>query len=115
LSQEFRPKRFFDAVSTHIDLPKRVSSIVVAHFIPDVLPYLKTVGRITDVLALVPKPKSIDHDVYEILQPQFRIERVTREELQVGNVLSDLIASSAREVVLFDIGGYFSPLLTRIW
>lgn len=114
LSQEFRPKRFFDAVATHIELPERVSTIVVAHLIADVLPYLKTLGRITDVLALIPKPKSIDKDVLTTLQPQFRIEQSTREDLQQGDLISKLVASSDKRVVLFDIGGYFAPLLRAL-
>jgi 8-oxo-dGTP pyrophosphatase MutT (NUDIX family) len=119
LSNEFRPKRFFDSLAKSLDLPKRVSTIVVAHFIPDVLPYLNTLSQISDVRALIPKPKSIDAAIMEKLKRRFRIESVTREELANGDMLTQLIDGVSDEVVLFDIGGYFAgrpdaPLLTKL-
>lgn len=114
LSSEFRPKVFFDRLIKHLDLRQQISTIVVTHLLPDVQVYLHALNKISSVIRIIPKPKSIVPSVYETIKSHFLIENADRQKIQTTNFLAELIESSEQNVVLFDIGGYFAPILNNL-
>jgi adenosylhomocysteinase len=112
LSKDVRATMFYDRIIACLDVRPRVDTIVIAHFIPDVLPYLDALSQISNVRTIIPKPKSIVRAVERRIQRQFSVTAFTREEIAKGGVGS-LISNSPR-VALLDIGGYFAPVLSRL-
>lgn len=114
LSGEFRPKIFFDRLSKQLQIPVGSNTIVVAHMLQDAQVYLRTLDKVSHILTVIPKPKSIDPTVLNVAQTHFTIEQINREILHTSNIVHDLLKSAEDRVVLFDIGGYFAPLINDL-
>lgn len=114
LSQEFRPKKFYERLVGRIDSERKVGTIVVMHFLPDVFSHLRTLDKVSEIITLIPKPKSIVQNVYDMVQSRFHVQKATRELIQNTDIIAKTIASTDREIILFDIGGYFAPILNDL-
>lgn len=114
LSGEFRPKVFFDRLSKQLQIPAGANTIVVTHLLQDAQVYLRTLDKVSHILSVIPKPKSIDTTVLSTARTHFTINQSDRETLQTSNIVHDLLRSAAGRVVLFDIGGYFAPLVNDL-
>jgi len=68
---------------------------------------LKSLGQATHIEALIPKPKSIEQKILDLIQSKYTVKHATREEVQTGNLIAEIIDSAKDDVVLIDIGGYF--------
>jgi adenosylhomocysteinase len=112
LSYEFRTKKFYDAIirtqnSTYPD----ACAVVVSHVIPDCVYYLRAINQLWPIIALIPKPSSIDQTTYDRIKDVFPITHITRDALDSpGNPLINIIGNCHQKVILFDIGGYFSKI-----
>lgn len=90
-----------------IDL-KEYRSIVVSHIIPDCLEYLESLNHICPIKLLIPKPNSIDEEIYNKVKLKFPIEKITRSEIMNSEIIDNIIKESDKKIIIFDIGGYFS-------
>lgn len=107
-----RSRRFFASLLNTIQLPS-VSTIVVAHMIPDVIEYLQALSKTSSLRGVIAKPRSIDPSVIERLKADgFEIVRHARDSHTLRNYLDCKIAESASPVVLMDVGGWFTPLVS---
>lgn len=111
LSREFRPQKFYNSLIKMLGLEQHVSSVVVAHAIPDAVDYLNAVAQVSQIRALLPKPRSIVPSVLRSLEKRFNVVQLTREQIAGGGAVSDILVSANGGAVLFDIGGYFAPVL----
>lgn len=111
LSGEFRPKIFFDRLTKMLNIEEQFSTIVVTHLLPDVMVFLHTINKISNLLTVFPKPKSIDHNVLKIARDCFTIHETDRESLQKTDVVVELFGKAEGKVILLDIGGYFAPIM----
>ncbi|MBM4065731.1 MAG: NUDIX domain-containing protein [Planctomycetes bacterium] len=114
LSEEFRPKIFFDRLTKALKIDEQFNTIVVTHLLPDVLVFLRTINKLSNLLAVFPKPKSIDRNILEEAKTHFTIYETNRESLQKTSIVSDLIKKANGKVILLDIGGYFAPMVNNI-
>lgn len=110
LSGEFRPKIFFDRLTKILNIEERFNTIVIAHLLPDVQVFLKTINKLSNLLTVFPKPKSIDRNVLEIARTYFTIHETNRESLQKTGIVAELFDKADGKVILLDIGGYFAPI-----
>jgi 8-oxo-dGTP pyrophosphatase MutT (NUDIX family) len=114
LSEEFLPRQFFRQVMDAANPPRRFSTIVVTHLLPDARSYLEAVSSISFIQAVIPKPKSEVREIRRILEKQFPIVGLSREEIRLGEPLYRLIDGFNGEFLLLDIGGYFAAVANSL-
>jgi adenosylhomocysteinase len=118
LSIESARRRFFIGITREFPLDahegKSTRTIIVTHVLPDAVEFLEAVGRQTNLIAIIPKPKSKDITTCKRLKDSgFPILDVEREQI-VPAVLDALTKSGNDRTVLMDIGGWFVPLLKEL-
>lgn len=114
LSQEFLPRQFFRRVAELANYRNRCSSVAVTHILPDVLSYLQALSSVTYVQAVIPKPKSIVAEIKTNLEKEFPLVELSRMEISAGERLFEILDTSNDDFILFDIGGYFAPVVNRL-
>lgn len=116
LSVEFRTKEFYHSLITECGWSfPAARSVVVCHMIPDCLYYLRAINQIFPILAIVPKPNSIDADVIARVEKEFECVRIDRPSINTtSNPLLAKAQATDDKVILFDIGGYFAEI-DRTW
>ncbi len=121
-----KAQTFFDEVIEHrlkkdsnfrkfYELPRNAKGlIVVAHINPQSISYLKAVQEHFSLIALIPKPKSIDKITYEYLENAgFPFVHCTRDELAKISYPKpqELIERVGDKIFgIVDIGAYFAPI-----
>jgi S-adenosylhomocysteine hydrolase/8-oxo-dGTP pyrophosphatase MutT (NUDIX family) len=108
----FAIQSFYTELSSQVHLPEGIETIVITHFLPDTIYYLQALARLTNVTALIPKPKSIVSQVETKLAQEFNVVHIERS---TGTAtLTRMINNIHKPTILLDIGGYFAdlPLLT---
>jgi len=114
ISRELRQRHFYNQILQELSLAKRGNAIVVAHMLPDVLEYLIAVKKVANVLAVIPKPKSIVPNVQQKVQTKFNVLPLTREELRNVESVASLVKHADDPIVIFDIGGWFAPIINDL-
>jgi len=113
--EEHQTRSFFDDVSRPLRELPRVSCVTVAHLIPDVFPYLRAINGSFNPIAIIPKQNSIVDKVKQQLERSWNIRGdLKREVIANGNQFGDLLSTAEGKFVLFDIGGYFSPVVHKL-
>ena len=87
-------------------------AVVVSHIIPDTVHYLRAIDTIFPIQTIVPKPNSINEKTYTIVQKDFKISHVCREDMaqDTGNEVIKILENTDEKILLFDIGGYFAHI-----
>jgi S-adenosylhomocysteine hydrolase/8-oxo-dGTP pyrophosphatase MutT (NUDIX family) len=111
LTKETRASAFYERVVDHLEMHHPTDTVVVAHLIPDVIPFLTALSRVSHVLAVIPKPRSVVKDVRDRLENDFVLRSMDRETI-AQHGLGPLVAHSDG-LALLDIGGYFAPLISN--
>jgi S-adenosylhomocysteine hydrolase/8-oxo-dGTP pyrophosphatase MutT (NUDIX family) len=99
---------FYTELSSQIRIPEKIDTIVVSHFLPDTIHYLRALERLTNVTALIPKPRSIVPQVETLLASEFNVIHIERSSGK--EKLSNLLEQIHNPTILMDIGGYFADL-----
>lgn len=111
---EVQTRLFFADVCNPLRAFTDVSCVAVAHFIPDVFPYLDAVKQAFDVLGIVPKPRSIVPEVEIRLRQSFNIWPLSRESINAHTPFLDFLGEPKNRFLLLDIGGYFSEIANEL-
>jgi S-adenosylhomocysteine hydrolase/8-oxo-dGTP pyrophosphatase MutT (NUDIX family) len=111
LSNELRQRRFYDNVVNALSSAERAEAIVVSHILPDVLEYLSAVQNVANVGCVIAKPKSIVPALLEKVKTKFRVLDITREHLAEVDKALSVMGNSDGKFVIFDIGGWFAPVI----
>ena len=111
-----RVRAFFSEIVARKPLTARPASVVVTHLLPDRPFFLDAVSRVTDIVALLPKPKTESFEVRGWLKHRFPIHRLNRDLFSSKQTAIAFLEPIIRDknFVLIDIGGYFSPSLEAI-
>jgi adenosylhomocysteinase len=112
LSHEFRQKRFYDNLIQRLKVDDQATLIVITHILPDVLESPKALQTIAHIAAVIPKPKSIVEKIYQTVTSEFNVVMVTRD--QIADTTRTLLEGLNGKVVLFDIGGWFAPVIEKL-
>jgi adenosylhomocysteinase len=88
--------------------------VVVTHLLEDRPWFLKAVSQLGDVVAIIPKRKSIVPRVRDLLRLQYKMLDITRSELETEEGVKRHLGSVQRDLPLsiLDIGGYFAPMVS---
>lgn len=117
LSERARLDAFFDRVATRFAPTERVASLLVTHLLPERPAFVRGVGRTTELLAVLPKPKSI-HDAArrQVEADGYMCDRLSRELFADADLALNYLEDRAagERLVLADVGGYFAPALAEI-
>jgi len=114
LSREFNVKRFYELLIREFTMAERPAVLAVAHLLPDSPVFLQALKKAANVLAVIPKPKSIVETIYQTLDADFKLLNATRENLQNPDFISAVLEPNTSPTVIFDIGGYFAPVINEL-
>lgn len=99
-------------------IPKYDGKIVlIGHVRHEFTPFFNVLNEVADVACVLPKPKSIIPSAFDDLKDKTLIRALNRDEFSRSDgggldFLKEVAGSS--ELLLFDIGGYFSPIIYEI-
>jgi adenosylhomocysteinase len=113
LSRELRQRQFYDTITRRLQPIQHAHALIVTHILPDVLEYLSALANIADVRAIIPKPKSVVPSILQKVGSKFPVTSVTRDQLRDVDAIMSLL-EDAPAVVLFDIGGWFAPIVNDL-
>jgi adenosylhomocysteinase len=117
LSRDYRPKIFFmKLLEKFADIEKsKVNTLIVAHFLPDVLPYLETLHLFSNIIGIIPKPKSKNKVILDKLKKaNFNVIETNRMKIKDTEIIDKMIENLNGNIILIDIGGYFAPIIERL-
>ena len=114
LNQKYKIKQYYNKIIEFFNLNlKEYNSIVISHIVPDCKEYLEAINYICPILKLIPKPNSIDKETFEEIKDKYSMLRVTRDEIDTNYELKKAIKESDKNIIIFDIGGYFSRWIQK--
>jgi adenosylhomocysteinase len=108
--------RYFREIVCFYGLPRRPTTVLVTHVLPERPVFISALAATTDLASLIPKPRSIHELTLDRVSGTVPVHRLSRSECgDPERLLSHLEACAARRpVVLVDIGGYFANALPEI-
>lgn len=105
-------KRFYVSLVNHFKIEKTVDALAVSHLLPDASEFLEALSVRTNLLGIVPKPRSLNPAIRAKLeQSGVPVHALSRDE--IVRKIPDLLGGSQRSVLL-DIGGWFVPALDQL-
>lgn len=108
---------FFDRVlATESHPGRRPPVCLVTHILPDRPPFLRALSTIADIVAIIPKPGSVDPQTLRWLgRNDFPVVHATRDQLRSTSFGAISRAAGPRpdELLVLDMGGYFAPAARR--
>lgn len=110
LGRDSARRRFYIRLVNDFGPVHRVNTIVVTHLLPDSFDFIDALARSTNLVGVIPKPKSIHPPTKKRLaECGIPILEISRSE--VVEKVKSLLNNSTERAVLLDIGGWFSPLI----
>ncbi|MFH5207870.1 NAD(P)-dependent oxidoreductase [Antrihabitans sp. NCIMB 15449] len=111
-----RVRAYYQAVVDVLPKSEHVHCISVNHTAPNSTLFVNAISKIVTVDAILAKPSSYDLPERRAIQNSLNkpIRKLDRDELKGSEWLTSLISETgapARDIVLADIGGYFSPFI----
>lgn len=89
--------------------------IIVTHLLPDRHMLLDSLSKLSHIIAVIPKQKSIHIPTLEKLENTYNFEFLSRSQIAETEVIDELIEkSNLQKIILLDIGGYFAPIINRL-
>lgn len=115
LNSNLKIRRYYSKIieEFNINLKEEYESIVVSHIIPDCLEYLDALNLICPIKCLIPKPNSINKEIYEKIKQKYKIKKIKREDIINDKELDEQIKSGKKKIIIFDIGGYFAEYIKQ--
>lgn len=107
---------YFTKVTSPFAPTRRVSSIAVTHLLAERPLFLHALAQLTQVCALLPKPKSIDPTAHQEASQHWRCDQLDRNRFACPEQALSYLENRApgQRLVLLDVGGYFAPALPQI-
>ncbi|MFJ2176351.1 NAD(P)-binding domain-containing protein [Streptomyces sp. NPDC087851] len=115
-SERVRLDTYFGRIARRFAPDERLSSILVTHLLPERPSFVHAVSVVSDLRAVLPKPKSINLAARRTVEAAFAVDALSREMFaDPDTALAYLESRTAGEnVVLLDVGGYFAPTLDEV-
>ncbi|WP_234431615.1 adenosylhomocysteinase [Streptomyces sp. NRRL S-241] len=107
---------YFDDIVAQFPVEQPTASLLVTHLLPERPAFVRAVARMSDLRAVLPKPKSISPDALAAVQRSTRCDPLSREAFGDPDTATAYLEELAAgmPVVLLDIGGYFAPALSEV-
>ncbi|HMG75297.1 MAG TPA: hypothetical protein VK582_17500 [Pyrinomonadaceae bacterium] len=114
LSRDSARRRFYVGLTTQFPVSTKVNTIVVTHILPDSFDFLEVLNRCTNLIGVIPKPKSVHEDTKRrLLSSGIKVLDFGRDKIgaEIPKLLKD---HDGQKTVLLDIGGWFVPALDKL-
>ncbi|GAB3709755.1 NAD(P)-binding domain-containing protein [Nocardiopsis oceani] len=107
---------YFTQTITGTTRASKAGSVVVTHLLPERPVFLDALARITELRAVLPKPKSVDTAARDEVGERWRCDRLDRTAFASPEKVLAYLESRApgERLVLLDVGGYFAPALPHV-
>ncbi|MCO6010902.1 adenosylhomocysteinase [Actinoallomurus purpureus] len=114
--EQSRVDAFFRKITSRYEIPDPVSALVITHLLGERPAFLRAVGRLAEIAAVLPKPKSIDARALEEITALLSVDGLERAAFADPIRALEYVESRAagRRIVLLDVGGYFAPGLEHV-
>ncbi|MEV6036058.1 adenosylhomocysteinase [Nonomuraea sp. NPDC052116] len=111
-----RVTAFFRRVADAIPVADRPASLVITHLLAERPRFLEGVARISDVAAVLPKPRSINEAALRHVRAGMQVDDLNRSRFADPEQALAYVESRAagRNLVLLDVGGYWAPALEHL-
>ncbi|MGH4031079.1 adenosylhomocysteinase [Actinomycetota bacterium Odt1-20B] len=111
-----RLETYFGRVADKFSTPERPSSLLITHLLPERPAFVRAVGKVTNLRAVLPKPKSINAAALREVEGTVACDELTREMFADPDTAVTYLETRAagEPVVLLDVGGYFAPALDAL-
>lgn len=111
-----RVEAFFRKIADRYPSQRPASTIVITHLLAERPSFLRAIGRTAEIVAVLPKPKSIDHTAMREVKATMQVDHLDRAMFADPHRALAYLESRAtgQELVLLDVGGYFAPSLHHI-
>lgn len=98
------------------DPAARPSSLLITHLLPERPAFVRAVGKVSELRAVLPKPKSITEAARREVEQAFTVDELSRDLFNDPDAALTYLESRAtgERVVLLDVGGYFAPVLEEL-
>ncbi|MCX4665625.1 adenosylhomocysteinase [Streptomyces sp. NBC_01381] len=108
---------YFSRIASRFTPTERPAAFLITHLLPERPAFVRGVGAVTELRAVLPKPKSVHEEAVRQLEGDgYACDNLTRElSADPDRALRYIEARAAgRQVVLLDVGGYFTPALDAL-
>ncbi|MFJ2576545.1 adenosylhomocysteinase [Kitasatospora aureofaciens] len=112
-SERARLDTYFGKIARQFVPPEFPSALLVTHLLPERPAFVRAVGTVTNLRAVLPKPKSVDPAARREIEQTVPCDELTRELFANPDTAVTYLETRAagEDVVLLDVGGYFAPVL----
>ncbi|MDH6135813.1 adenosylhomocysteinase [Kitasatospora sp. MAA4] len=115
-SDRARLDTYFAKITGQFVPEVRPSAFLVTHLLPERPSFVRSVGVLAELRAVLPKPKSIDPGARREIEQRTPVDELSRELFADPATAVTYLESRAagEDVVLLDVGGYFAPSLDAL-
>ncbi|WP_275559542.1 adenosylhomocysteinase [Streptomyces sp. 5-6(2022)] len=108
---------YFGRIVQRFQLPDRPASLLVTHLLAERPAFVRAVAGLSDLRAVLPKPKSISTTARREVERSFPCDALSRDLFaNPDSAVTYLEARAAGDdVLLLDVGGYFAPALEALY
>src|SRR5690606_12181292 len=92
------------------------SSFLITHLLPERPSFVKAVAKQTDLLAVLPKPKSINEQALREVSTLARVDKLSRSLFSNIDSAISYIEKRAenKDIILLDVGGYYAGVINEL-
>ncbi|WP_149181566.1 adenosylhomocysteinase [Streptomyces sp. TRM49041] len=115
-TERARLDAFFGKITATFAPTEHPSSLLITHLLPERPSFVEAVGRVTQLRAVLPKPKSIHASARREIEKAHPCDELSRELFSDPDTAVSYLENRAagEPLVLLDVGGYFAPSLDAI-
>jgi adenosylhomocysteinase len=109
-------RTFFGEVAEKFQPTTKSATLVTTHILRDRPFFLEALSKVSDVISLTPKPKSIDRATLSWLSHRYSIDHRARSDANDVNDFVNLLNDRIPEgpFIFVDVGGYYAQIVQPI-
>ncbi|MEV8399489.1 adenosylhomocysteinase [Streptomyces niveus] len=107
---------YFTKITTQFLPEERAAAFLITHLLPERPGFVRAVAALSDLRAVLPKPKSINVSARREVERFVTVDTLSRDLFADPDTALDYVESRAggERIVLLDVGGYFAPVLADL-
>ncbi|MGA8941332.1 MAG: adenosylhomocysteinase [Thermoactinomyces sp.] len=107
---------FFQDIIRKFPAQYRFSSFLITHLLPERPSFVRAVAEQTELIAVLPKPKSINEDALQEVRKITKVDTLSRQLFSKIDLALDYLEKRAKgqDIILLDVGGYYAGVLNEL-